>query len=1301
MGGTSSRTSTKCRLSSKKVRPANIPADIQRSSNRVDSPHIKNTQDLLWELGNPMENQLTTLETLMVHDNHRIPFQQVASLMGMLAKIFYSDLRFTGVIDCAVLVTMVHQDNQYTIAGHGNVELPVLKANEAICPCNSKPGNIMMVRDVQQSNHSVAAQGGIHVYLGGRFHVLPTISICYLAFQPIKQPRVLDAMEQYMHDMFPKLDTMMDDFVSNAVKTSYLESIVEDSPGVAFVEYTNVTNDKIDFKYVSPTSEMFGFHSDDLLADPMTFLRIIHHEDVEKFIQHKTQCIATLKQQEVHFRVIVNGKFKHLYGQCNTKKIDDNHYQFTGMVLDVTHHRKLQDELEAKSMILKQVPGMAYVFAMDDKQNMTCPYASEGCVRISNMDPSVIIDDAMTLVNLIHPEDRESFMKTVIVSKETLSNWDWKGRFVLHDGTTKHVHCQSTPKKKDDNTVEWYGLMLDITDMQNEKDQLHDRFKAVNDTVNDGLVEFDPHGNIKFMTNTIKDICGINQSQNIISLLPTDIDLRTNQADGSKVTSKQVITYKRDAITANWTHERLVDYYTQLRTVAFLNTFVDFFVFDTNAILFASKSVVNPSHLDELHSMSLTVDVGDLIIHHTNQFSCCKFEITPTMWVSFQFLPNNLAIIQHPIEQCLDFFCKNTTNTLTYSLDKLKQYNVSSSALDYVKLSYNCLAFNDNIMMAVQDITELEHVTKQVTNNDDIIQNTRVATLIVQHDFLLTVVQMNPSAKNYFGNTMYLTQIVDNVPFYKELFNQSMDKLQNKKQNQYNHWFYVKCTTQNDVTIDCILMAVPHGPNTTAILIEDISDYVKRKKEQATYAAEKAKDLEHNKQMSHHHKNSYISLTTLLEPLSQYVQKSSPMDIQLNVKSMMEIAQHGTELCLRSNALKLIQYGVYTAAQQWTKLRTLLGHWSNKVINNIDAELMVQTDEILLKIILQNYISNALRYGSGTCSVSVSISNRVIISVVNTPHPDHLDKHQQKVEQYKHPHACFQFESMDQHKYREGIGLRGVQQCCDALEADYGVVFKPTHVEAYVSIANITRTQHKTHFDNYPVVACLDDSKINRKMMSKLLNKTHCSTASFVQGVTMNELKQFVQKVLNHHEPVDICIIDQNLDDPERIQVAMQGTDVVKSLKQQGYKGRCFIRSANDGPVDLALYHDCGAGFISKTVNDPATFIQTIESIHDNITMDNIVVECDLDDIREMYHDIYAKYKSSIEQYHERNFDVFWKTIHQLKGDVMAIGLKKLGLTCEAFRHLGNNYEAYHAPFATFQQEFTIIFEDWRRKLGM
>ncbi|KAK3278864.1 hypothetical protein CYMTET_13224 [Cymbomonas tetramitiformis] len=75
-------------------------------------------------------------------------------------------------------------------------------------------------------------------------------------------------------------------------------------------------------------------------------------------------------------------------------------------------------------------------------------------------------------------------------------------------------------------------------------------------------------------------------------------------------------------------------------------------------------------------------------------------------------------------------------------------------------------------------------------------------------------------------------------------------------------------------------------------------------------------------------------------------------------------------------------------------------------------------------------------------------------------------------------------------------------------------------------------------------------------------------------------------KVLFSDPPVDICILDQNLDDPRCLEgpPVLLGTEIIRKLMLGGYTGITIIRSANDSDVDIAEYFEAGAsGVLKKT----------------------------------------------------------------------------------------------------------------------
>merc|ERR1712086_991747 len=133
----------------------------------------------------------------------------------------------------------------------------------------------------------------------------------------------------------------------------------------------------------------------------------------------------------------------------------------------------------------------------------------------------------------------------------------------------------------------------------------------------------------------------------------------------------------------------------------------------------------------------------------------------------------------------------------------------------------------------------------------------------------------------------------------------------------------------------------------------------------------------------------------------------------------------------------------------------------------------------------------------------------------------------------------------------------------------------------------------KTTFDSSPVIACLDDSAVQRKLLNRICSKTKAGSGSFSAGASIAEILAFPMQVMDSSIPVTHCIIDQHLDDPVGAHQSLYGTDIVKQLRKLGYAGRCIMRSANDSPEYVALYHECGAdAFMSKSALSPAAFVE-------------------------------------------------------------------------------------------------------------
>ena len=108
-----------------------------------------------------------------------------------------------------------------------------------------------------------------------------------------------------------------------------------------------------------------------------------------------------------------------------------------------------------------------------------------------------------------------------------------------------------------------------------------------------------------------------------------------------------------------------------------------------------------------------------------------------------------------------------------------------------------------------------------------------------------------------------------------------------------------------------------------------------------------------------------------------------------------------------------------------------------------------------------------------------------------------------------------------------------------------------------------------------------DDDIIARRGYKGLIKKLQVQE-SMILGETYEEVANLVQTVMDQkraHRNV-VCIFDQNMEYAAGI---VLGTDITRTLRENGFKGVIIIRSANDEPAMQKLYIEAGAnGHLAK-----------------------------------------------------------------------------------------------------------------------
>lgn len=394
---------------------------------------------------------------------------------------------------------------------------------------------------------------------------------------------------------------------------------------------------------------------------------------------------------------------------------------------------------------------------------------------------------------------------------------------------------------------------------------------------------------------------------------------------------------------------------------------------------------------------------------------------------------------------------------------------------------------------------------------------------------------------------------------------------------------------------------------------QDITQVLKQK--QALQDIARRKDVEALNFLAHQLKGRFISMESLLERLEAFMSHKSEIHLQESMQILRDLKAEtgrGYQICMLDQVARQIMHEVYQPEQSVIELRRMLDEvCCRQYVYELSASMpeFIVSDSYILFHVLDSFICNATKYGGSRFEPKVFVSNEsseyVVFTVINAPGRSH--------DQLRSLNVVSLFErgtrAHPSEQGSRGNGLFFAKKCAEAVQGEVGLIFYDDRVEAILRIPLIEARRDTEVIDAEPrlgsslVLAALDDDKICRAIYKQLFKKLGVCERSLemIRGETKAEIEDFDEWVMtlqSNDTAPHLVLLDENLDEPGSSRGFMKGSDIAKTLKARGYRGKIVICSANDDAINVAHYLEMGAdSFISKSVRDVPTFAAKIAAV--------------------------------------------------------------------------------------------------------
>jgi diguanylate cyclase (GGDEF)-like protein/PAS domain S-box-containing protein len=181
---------------------------------------------------------------------------------------------------------------------------------------------------------------------------------------------------------------------------------------------------------------------------------------------------------------------------------------------DITELKRQAEELREREAqlrgIIDNIPGVVYRRVRHPDGRITYPYHSPQIELRHGFDAQAVADDPKLLQDAVHPDDRPAWLAAIEHSATQLTPFAGDYRILLRGGEFHWFRTLATPTRRDDGTVVWDGVSIDVTELKATEQALRDSEERYRRLVEAGPIALLTHreGRVSFANAKALELFG-------------------------------------------------------------------------------------------------------------------------------------------------------------------------------------------------------------------------------------------------------------------------------------------------------------------------------------------------------------------------------------------------------------------------------------------------------------------------------------------------------------------------------------------------------------------------------------------------------------------------------------------------------------------------------------------------------------------------------------------------------------------------------------------------------------------------